>query len=312
MNEPSGHASSGTAPHATLGSAHEPAHIAEIINISLDAFIRKAKLAPALEEAVLYAALGPGKRLRPVLSWFACAACGAPGDQSIPAGIAVELVHGFSLVHDDLPALDNDDLRRGRPTLHKHAGEAMAVLAGDAMLTLAFDAAATLSPEPVALRMVRELTRATNAMIVGQVYDTLGGVPGQLSPADQLTTIHKNKTGALIAAACRMGALCVHITAPSRKATIPAPLERYADAVGLMYQAVDDLMDVTQSSDHAGKRTNKDADAGKLTYPGVFGVEGTRAKIEELRMQATAAANELGPAAAPLATLANSLASRTK
>src|SRR5205085_8444230 len=131
-----------------------------------------------LREAIRYSLLGGGKRLRPVLAWHACAALGAPGEASLPAGAAVELVHAFSLVHDDLPAMDDDDLRRGRPTLHIHAGEAMAILAGDALMALAFDVLARHVAEPtLAGILVAELSAATTGMIAGQVYDSLGGLP---------------------------------------------------------------------------------------------------------------------------------------
>lgn len=294
----------------------------------------------ALLDAVEYAALGPGKRLRPLLAWHSCVAMGGAGELSLPAGVALELVHAFSLVHDDLPALDNDDVRRGRATLHKHAGEAMAILAGDALLTRAFEvlawgAVSALEPrgdrraaamsttswmhdeeekeaaEPrLRLALIRELASATSAMVAGQVWDTCAGLPAHLAPLEQLRLIHSNKTGALIRAACRMGALCA-TTQGDREPRLRAITE-YAEAVGLMFQIVDDLVDVTQSAEHAGKRTQKDAEAGKLTYPAVLGIEGSWTEVERLRGAARRAVEPLLPNARSLVALAEYLSQRTR
>lgn len=292
----------------------------------------------SLREAVRYALLAGGKRLRPILAWWSCIAVGGTGEQSLPGGVAVEFIHAFSLVHDDLPALDNDDFRRGKPTLHRHAGEAMAILAGDAMLTMAFQLISDRIGGPrassgnngagleLAARLTAELALGTSGMINGQVYDTLGGMPATLDDAQRLVLIHKNKTGALIRAACRMGALCglaarrSHGAASSSPGT-PAQLDpdaallaitRYAESVGLMFQVVDDILDVTQTAEHVGKKTNKDVDAGKLTYPGALGLDRSRAEVRRLLDEALAATQQLGPAAAPLAELARYLAVRTK
>jgi len=264
-----------------------------------------------LQEAVRYSLLSGGKRLRPILAWHACVAAGGDGADSLCAGAAVEFIHCFSLVHDDLPAIDNDDLRRGRPTLHKHAGEAMAILAGDAMTLTAFevllDAKPAHLPRP---ELIRELAHATSAMIHGQVWDTLGGLPAGLTPLDQLRLIHRHKTGALIRASCRMGAMCAP-SGPGFEQALAA-ITRYAEDIGLMFQVVDDLLDVTQSAEHTGKRTGKDRDAGKLTYPAVLGVEGSRAELARLRDEALASIVVLGPPAAGLHDLCLALAERTK
>ncbi len=300
----------------------------------------------SLVRAVQYALLQGGKRLRPVLAWHACAACGGRGELSLDAGAAVELVHAFSLVHDDLPAIDNDDLRRGQPTLHKHAGEAMAILAGDAMLAGAFELLANtlaggsalpksnaasiidrlanpvsallrdehqreLARSSLPLRLIRELSHATTAMIHGQVWDTLGGLPPGLGPGDAIRLIHRNKTGALILAACRMGALCA-LGDVGQSHPVLAAVDAYGSAIGLMYQIVDDLIDVEQPAEVAGKRTGKDAQAGKMTYPGVLGVDGARSEISRLERDAAGALASLGPTARPLGELATYLARRTK
>src|SRR5262245_8870950 len=201
-----------------------------------------------LAEAIRYAVLGGGKRLRPGLVLLCCQAGGGTRQQALPAAGAIELIHTFSLVHDDLPAMDDDDLRRGRPTLHVHAGEAMAILAGDAMVTLAFEFIAHSDLDAdCRIKLTGELARATPCMINGQVLDTLGGFTEGLSEQDRLGMIHHNKTGALIRAACRMGAIC----AKAPTATLNA-ITHYGEAMGLMFQIVDDLLDVTQSTEHIG------------------------------------------------------------
>ncbi len=273
----------------------------------------------SLTDAIRYSLLAPGKRIRPLLAWHACVAVGGNGEDSLPAGVALELIHAFSLVHDDLPALDNDDLRRGRPTLHKHAGEAMAILAGDAMLSLAFDQllAQDHLHELLRVALCRELSNATDRMISGQIYDTLGDAPGGLDPAlppeDALRLIHENKTGALIAAACRMGALCGLPTAshPTADRVLRA-ISEYGRSLGLAFQIVDDLLDVEQPASHVGKRTQKDHDAGKRTYPGLLGVEAARRTAHELQDQARAALAPLGEKARSLELLAEYMTRRTR
>jgi geranylgeranyl diphosphate synthase type II len=279
----------------------------------LDAYVRELDIPVNLREAVAYALLGGGKRLRPLLAWHCCAGVGAKGELSLPAGAAVELIHAFSLVHDDLPAIDNDTMRRGKPTLHVHAGEAMAILAGDAKLTYAFQIIAEKVTDPaVAGTLVRELALGTSGMITGQVYDTLGGFAPGLSDEQKLVLIHSNKTGALLRASCRMGAICglaARTGKPGRELQL---ITDYAEAIGLMFQIVDDILDVTQSAAHTGKATGKDVDAGKLTYPSVLGLERSRAEVVKLRDKALNACHELGPSAEPLAQLAAYMAVRTK
>jgi geranylgeranyl diphosphate synthase, type II len=267
-------------------------------------------LPPNLVDAISYSLLAPGKRIRPILAWHAAVAVGEPGEASLDAGLAVELVHCFSLVHDDLPAMDDDDLRRGKPTLHIHAGEAMAILAGDAMLALAFGALAQRIADPAcASRLVRELATGTSCMIAGQVYDTLGGLPNSLPPRERVELIHRNKTGALIRASCVMGALAALGCTDDPR--IPA-IERFADEIGQMFQIVDDLIDVEQTAEHAGKRTGKDSEGSKLTYPAVYGVQASRRLIDDHVAAAGAALDPLGPPAAGLRAIAAYLARRTR
>jgi len=257
----------------------------DAIEARLAHHVAHAEYAPNLRSAVEYALLGGGKRLRPTLVLACARAAGGSIDDALDAAAAIEMVHAFSLVHDDLPALDNDDLRRGRPTLHRAMGEAMAILAGDALLALAFQAASA-SPRG-ALRIVTELSRATNAMITGQVHDTLGGFPADMSAVDRLERIHANKTmktGALIKAACRMGA----IAGGADEATL-ASADTYGDAVGLAFQIADDILDAEGDEASTGKRVGKDAERGKLTFPGVIGIEASRGRALALADEAVAA-----------------------
>lgn len=271
----------------------------------LDAIVRGADLPGELVDAIRYAVLGGGKRLRPVLAWHACEAVGGTGEASLPAGTAVELIHAFSLVHDDLPAMDDDDLRRGRPTLHIHAGEAMAILAGDAMMSLAFLELTDAALDPaLAAALVRDLAAATTKMIAGQVCDTVG-TGGVVADRARLEMIHRNKTAALIRAACVMGARC----GPASSESLAA-IEEYGEAVGLMFQIVDDLLDVERTPEQTGKRTRKDAVAGKLTYPSLLGSQASREEIERLRTRASTAIEVLGAPAAPLHDLCEALAVR--
>ncbi|MEM7754671.1 MAG: polyprenyl synthetase family protein [Planctomycetota bacterium] len=295
--------------HVDASAAPPPwaATIVRRVDEAMGAFVRTAGMPESLRAAVEYSALSGGKRVRPVLAWLCAEAAGKPGDVSLPAGVAVELIHAFSLVHDDLPALDDDDLRRGRPTLHKHAGEAMAVLAGDAMLTLAFSAIEGVLDARVRDPLRAELVAGTMGMIGGQVYDTLGGLPEGLSDHEQLETVHRGKTGALLRASCRMGAMCAHADDDQL-----AAVSRYAEAIGLLFQIVDDLIDVEQTAEHVGKRTGKDAEAGKRTYPGVLGLDGARAAADETLGQAVSAAETFGADGERLVELARYLRVRTR
>ena len=261
-----------------------------------------------LREAIGYALSGPGKRIRPALAVLSSRAAGGSESAAMPAAAALELVHTFSLVHDDLPAMDDDDLRRGRAALHRHAGEAMAILAGDAMQGLAFELLASEVPSPaLAGALCRELALATNDMIAGQVCDTLPDFPGDVSPLERLRTIHTLKTGALIRGACRMGGLCAGADEEALER-----LSSFGSAVGLMFQIVDDLLDVTQSTEHLGKTARKDERQAKLTYPALVGLQESRDEVEWLCGEAQALIEPFGPPARPLAELCKHLAARTR
>lgn len=275
------------------------------IEVHLALSIDRASLVPNLRDAVSYALLGGGKRLRPLLTLVCAEVAGGRREDALDAASAVEMVHAFSLVHDDLPALDNDRLRRGRATLHVACGEAMAILAGDALLSLAFETAARSVRHPD--RLVAEVASATTAMINGQVLDTLGGFAADMPRADRLYQVHRNKTGALIRAACRMGAVAVSAPEP----TIDL-LARWGEAIGLMFQVVDDLIDETQTSEHAGKAVGKDRAAGKLTWPSVHGLSATRIEIDRMAVDARRIVEPLGADAAPLREISDFLATRTR
>lgn len=250
------------------------------IDDAIAAFIEGSTLTPMLSEAVRYAALSPGKRLRPLLACRSAQACGGDPLDAMPACVAVELVHAFSLVHDDLPALDNDDTRRGRPTLHVAMGEPLALLAGDAMLALAHEALLRVDPVPsdALLRpLLGDLSSGTRAMIVGQIHDTLGDFPGSLDDAQRVALVHKNKTGALIRAACVMGARCADAGDNQTQ-----NLAELGTTLGLQFQVIDDLLDVEGDPSRVGKPLNKDQAADKLTYPAVFGIERSKQIRDEL------------------------------
>lgn len=241
-----------------------------------------------LAEAVLYAALAPGKRLRPFLVVECCRLCGGAADHAWGPAAAVECIHAFSLVHDDLPAMDDDDVRRGRPTVHRQFDEATAILSGDALVPIAFELLTRdgLAPDR-GLRLVRELADATGwrGMIGGQALDLEGETSGP--SAELVNSIHEKKTAALIAASCRMGAL----VAGAAKGDVDR-LGRFGRNLGLAFQMVDDLLDLTAEQATTGKRMGKDASAGKQTYPRCVGVEESRALVQT---RVNAALDELAP-----------------
>ena len=290
--------------HATVAAATDAQLLVEVED-ALAHVLAGHPLAPRLREAMQYAVLGGGKRVRPLLVLRACEAVGGARRDAMPAAVALEMIHCFSLVHDDLPALDNDDLRRGRPTTHRAHGEALAILAGDGLMSVAVEVALA-SPRRGA-EIARELASATTGMITGQVYDTLGGFEGEPDAAARLRLIHDHKTGALLRAACRMGAL-----AGSPSEAHLASLTAYGEAMGLMFQVVDDILDETQPTEHLGKTAGKDREAGKLTYPAVFGLDESRRHVERLLDRAVEAVTPLGEPAAPLVQMARILATRTR
>jgi geranylgeranyl diphosphate synthase type II len=312
-----------------------------------------------LREAIRYSLLAPGKRLRPVLTLLAAEACGGSGDRdqgtgdrdepstlnpqrstllrnTMPAACAVEMVHAYSLVHDDLPAMDDDDLRRGQPTCHKEFGEAIAILAGDALLTLAFEVLAKdVRPAALAAACCAELAKAAGAcqLIGGQADDIegprlgaegsgsrvqsserspLNPQPSTLNSASSqllalLESIHCRKTGAMICVSLRLGGM----TAGADPDQLHV-LGRYGRALGLAFQITDDLLDVRGSEDAVGKRVGKDLDRGKLTFPALLGAEESLRRAEQLTADACRAIAPLGPAAAGLEAVARYVLERNR
>ena len=264
---------------------------------------------PRLAEAMRYSLLGGGKRLRPILALLAAEACGADPAAALPSACAVEMVHTYSLIHDDLPAMDDDDLRRGRPTCHKAFDEAAAILAGDGLLTLAFETIARYTrPPEAAARCCLILAEAAGprGMVGGQMADLQaeGRADGTLAA---LESIHRRKTGALLRAPLRMGAA----VAAASEAQSDA-LDRYGRAVGLAFQIVDDLLDVQGDEQAMGKRARKDSGLGKWTYPGLLGIEGSRLKARQLADEAMAALEPFGDRGAKLKALAWDLLERDR
>jgi geranylgeranyl diphosphate synthase type II len=279
------------------------------IDGALDRWVPAESQDPSIiHRAMRYSLFAGGKRIRPLL---AIASAEAVADD--PAGIedaacALELIHTYSLIHDDLPALDNDDLRRGRPTCHKVFGDAMAILAGDALLTLAFEVLSKLDAAAEArIRLVRELATASGTgagMIGGQVNDLEG--EGKIPTAPLLDSIHRAKTGALLRASVRMGA----IYAGADDAQLTA-LTCFGEHIGLAFQIVDDVLDVEQSSEALGKTAGKDAQQKKITFPAVYGLEQSRTMAEHERTAAHKALRPFHHRAERLEQLADLVVRRT-
>jgi geranylgeranyl diphosphate synthase, type II len=265
-----------------------------------DAVARFAADAPgSLVEAMSHSLFAPGKRLRPILAVLACEAGGGAAEAALPAACALEMVHTYSLIHDDLPAMDDDDLRRGLPTCHKKYGEALAILAGDALLTMAFECVGTGCGPRTAAVSCLELARGAGAvgMVGGQVMDleAEGKVAGRGNTGPELESIHRRKTGALFRSALRLGLYAAHGERENGvKPAMLADADAYAAAFGLAFQVTDDLLDVEGTAETLGKRAGKDAAKGKLTYPGLLGLEASRRKAKELGDDAVAAAERLG------------------
>ncbi len=262
-----------------------------------------------LGQSMSYSLLAGGKRLRPVLCLMAAEACGGEVDSALPVACALEMVHTYSLIHDDLPAMDDDDLRRGRPTCHKAFDEATAILAGDGLLTLAFEVVARhVRPLEAAVECVRVLAEAAGpeGMVAGQMADLQAEGRDDVT-LDALEAIHRRKTGALLRAALRMGGLA----AGAGESTLRA-LDTYGLAVGLAFQIIDDLLDVEGDEAKLGKRVNKDSQLGKWTYPGLLGIEGSRQRARQLADEAVEALAPLGPRGERLRALALDLLERDR
>jgi geranylgeranyl diphosphate synthase type II len=261
-----------------------------------------------LVDPIRYGLLAPGKRLRPTLVLMAAEACGGDLASALPAACAVEMVHAYSLIHDDLPAMDDDDLRRGQPTCHKQFGEAMAILAGDGLLTQAFEVLASdVRPPELAVECCVVLAQAAGpcGMVGGQADDLTADA--EFSDLESLEWLHRRKTGVMFEASLRLGALTAGATAEQLDL-----LAAYARGLGLAFQITDDLLDVSGSEVHTGKRVGKDTEKGKLTFPVLLGVDESRRRAESLIGQACDALAPLGEAADGLRSLARFVVERNR
>jgi geranylgeranyl diphosphate synthase type II len=261
---------------------------------------------PRLREAMCYMLLAPGKRLRPMVVLLSARACGKPVEAALHAACAVEMVHTYSLIHDDLPCMDDDDLRRGQPTCHRKFDEATAVLAGDALLALAFEvlAAGPRSGQPLprdaAAACCAALAKAAGATaLVGGQADDLAAEETQDGSLEQLLAIHARKTAAMFVASARLGGICAAATPTQLDA-----LAQYGHNLGLAFQIMDDLLDVRGQEASVGKRLGKDSRRGKLTYPGLIGVDESLRKAEEHVERARGALSLFGSDAEGLDALA--------
>ncbi len=282
------------------------------VEAALDAALPPEAAWPAtIHRAVRYSLFAGGKRLRPLLVLAGGEAVGGAESELMPLACAVEMIHTYSLIHDDLPAMDDDDLRRGKPTSHKVFGEAIAILAGDALLTRAFHLMTEVSTQWSEHRLRRRLEAAallgeaagTGGLIGGQVMDLES--EGQTISAEGLERLHRAKTGALLAACVRGGAILGGASRPQRDC-----LDRYAAAIGLAFQIVDDVLDATEGAEQLGKTAGKDAAQEKATYVRLHGIEKARAMAGDLLGEALASLAPLGPGAALLAHLAHRIVER--
>ena len=280
---------------------------ADAVDAALERFLPAETLRPGtLHKAMRYSVFAGGKRLRPVLVIAGAEAVGGTAEQVMPSACAMELIHTYSLVHDDLPAMDNDDFRRGVPTNHKVFGEAMAILAGDALLTLAFRLVADNAGQSAALRdVVVDIADAAGqkGMVAGQVADL--EAEGRQVGAEVVDYIHAHKTGALIRTSLRIGAMLCGADATQIRALSVAGAD-----LGLAFQIVDDILDVVASSEELGKTAGKDLIQQKATYPALHGVDASRARARSLIAAAEEALAELGPRAEPIRALGRFIVER--
>ncbi|MHB8523352.1 MAG: polyprenyl synthetase family protein [Limisphaerales bacterium] len=270
-----------------LDLRHYLASRTTLVNRALDGFLPRAATKPAtIHQAMRYSLFAGGKRIRPALCLAAAEACGGESEDALPSACAVECVHTYSLIHDDLPAMDDDDFRRGKPTSHKVFGEGIAILAGDALLTLAFEIAVQGKdwPRYPCQMKVHEIARAAGSLhlIAGQVADLEG--EGKKISAPQLQYIHERKTSALLRCATRLGGMSANCTPAQLKA-----LTDFGYNVGLAFQIIDDILDVTQTSEQLGKTAGKDTATQKATYPAIIGLDRSRGIARRLTQRAFAA-----------------------
>jgi geranylgeranyl diphosphate synthase, type II len=280
----------------------------KMVDGALEAYLPKPTVKPkTIHRAMRYSIFAGGKRLRPILCFAAAESCGGEASEAIPLACAVECIHTYSLIHDDLPCMDNDDLRRGVPTSHKMFGEAIAVLAGDALLTFAFELTAQVPGWPrYSLRdIIKELAVASGSrnLIAGQVVDLES--EGKRVSLPLLRFIHESKTAALLCATIRLGAMSANATSAQLES-----LSSFGRALGLAFQVIDDILDVTQTSETLGKSAGKDLAAEKATYPSVVGLEQSRKVAKRLTQEAHRSLKPFGQKAEILHGLADHLLNR--
>jgi geranylgeranyl diphosphate synthase type II len=278
------------------------------VDRALDRYLPKASAKPqTIHKAMRYSLFAGGKRLRPILCLAAAEACGGKIDNALPLACALECIHTYSLIHDDLPSMDNDDFRRGRPTCHKVFGDGIAILAGDALLTIAFEmvARAKISRRYDMSILLREVAVAAGSqkLIAGQVADL--EAEGRRVNRAQLRYIHENKTAAILTTSVRLGAMSANANSKQL-----AAITKFGRALGLAFQVIDDILDVTQTSEKLGKSAGKDIAAHKATYPAVIGLEKSRTEAKRLTRQAHNALSIFGAKAETLHALANYLLER--
>ncbi len=283
---------------------------AKQVDALLLSYLAEAKVAGQFREVLEYAMGGEGKRVRAVLLLWACElVSGQPANvQAETAAVALEMVHTYSLIHDDLPAMDDDDFRRGRPTCHKVFDEAMAILAGDGLLTLAFELLAGRVDSPtLAVSLIRTLAKGAgpDGMIAGQVAD----LQAEKAPVDMagLRAIHINKTAKMFQCASVMGALCAGATQEQVEL-----LGEFGLKIGLGFQIADDILDISASTEQLGKTAGKDEKAGKSTYPALVGIDQARQHLSTLTQEAIGLLDSFNGQATPLKQLAQALVTRTR
>lgn len=280
----------------------------EILEPKLLKSLSSLDIAPNLDEAMKYSLMAGGKRVRPALVFAATEALGVAAEKAVPAACALEMIHTYSLIHDDLPAMDNDDLRRGKPTCHKKFGEALAILAGDGLLTQAFSVLADPSwdiPAENKLRLISTITQGAGAvgMVAGQVLDM--EFEGKTCNEQELEKIHTHKTGKLLLASVVSGALCGGAT--------PEQLLRfktYGECIGLAFQIADDILDLTATTQELGKDSKSDLKKQKATYPSVIGMEESKKRAAHLLAQALDAISPFGEKSRTLSDLARFIVER--
>jgi geranylgeranyl diphosphate synthase, type II len=279
-----------------------------MVEKTLDAFLPKKSTKPStIHRAMRYSLFAGGKRLRPILCLAACEAVGGKAHNALPLACAMECIHTYSLIHDDLPCMDDDDLRRGMPTSHKVFGEGMAVLAGDALLTVAFELVGKnkSTKRYSTADFILELARASGSLglIAGQVADLEG--EGKKISTKQLRFIHENKTAALITSSIKLGAMAGNAASVQLK-----HLENFGQHLGLAFQVIDDILDITQTSEQLGKSAGKDLKAQKATYPALMGLEKAQYEAAKLTRLSMSELNFFGKKAAALEAIAHFLLER--